>query len=176
MDIARQLVEEFHRRNEGLRGPVEFTGGPTATMLSGWVTEARANCSRPRFPTLLPPNTIRVLLSRGELKKRSAGVVTDSKALDDPLDPEAYHVFALLKMFVHGKELAGWYRAGSRDCEAFGCWHAKQLLAAKTRTLLTLAGSTRRSRPPSRVERCWRRAEAVGVATMDRVRRATGLR
>ncbi|MEO0716034.1 MAG: tryptophan--tRNA ligase, partial [Planctomycetota bacterium] len=50
-------------------------------------------------------NTIPIFLSGKKLKKRVAGVVTDSKSLGDPLDPDTCNVFALLKLFVQGEEL-----------------------------------------------------------------------
>ena len=130
-------------------------------------------------------NTIPIFLSGKKLKKRVAGVVTDSKALGDPLDPETCNVFALLKMFVEGEEreeLAGWYRAGSRDGEAFGYGHAKQLLAAKIDAHFAEARGKYEAfqADPAQVEAVLeagaKRARAVAAATMERVRLATGLR
>lgn len=130
-------------------------------------------------------NTIPIFLSGKKLKKRVAGVVTDSKALGDPLDPETCNVFALLKLFVQGEEreeLAGWYRAGSRDGEAFGYGHAKQLLAAKIDAHFAEARGKYEAfqADPAQVEAVLaagaKRAKAVAAATMDRVRSATGLR
>ncbi len=130
-------------------------------------------------------NTIPIFMTGKKLKKKVAGVVTDSKALGDPLDPDTCNVFALLKMFVHGAELeqlAGWYRAGARDGAPFGYGHAKQLLAAKIDSHFADARAKYEGfqADPSQVEAVLaagaKRAKAVAGKTMDRVRLATGLR
>ncbi len=130
-------------------------------------------------------NTIPIFLSGKKLKKRVAGVVTDSKSLGDPLDPDTCNVFALLKLFVHGEELeqiAGWYRAGARDGAPFGYGHAKQILTAKIDAHFADARAKREEyiANPERVEAVLQagaaRAREVARATMDRVRKATGLR
>ncbi len=130
-------------------------------------------------------NTIPIFLSGKKLKKRVAGVVTDSKSLGDPLDPETCNVFALLKLFVHGDELeqlARWYRAGARDGQPFGYGHAKQILAAKIDAHFADARAKYQGLQddPGQVEAVLRagaeRAREVAGATMGRVRRAIGLR
>ena len=68
-----------------------------------------------------------------KLKKLTGGIVTDSTALGEPLDPESCNVFRLLSLFEDAEQLdqiAGWYKAGRRDGEPFGYGHAKQRLAA----------------------------------------------
>ena len=130
-------------------------------------------------------NTIPIFLSGKKLKKRVAGVVTDSKSLGDPLDPDTCNVFALLKLFVQGDELeqlAGWYRAGARDGQPFGYGHAKQILAAKIDAHFAEARAKFEAyqADPSQVEAVLKagaeRARTVARATMDRVRKSTGLR
>ncbi len=130
-------------------------------------------------------NTIPIFLSGKKLKKRVAGVVTDSKSLGDPLDPDTCNVFALLKLFVHGEELeqlASWYRAGARDGQAFGYGHAKQILSAKIDAHFADARAKYQAFQdnPEQVEVVLEagaeRARTVARATMDRVRKATGLR
>jgi tryptophanyl-tRNA synthetase len=130
-------------------------------------------------------NTIPIFMSGKPLKKRVGGVVTDSKALGDPLDPDTCNVFALLKMFVHGEELeqlTGWYRAGARDGAPFGYGHAKQLLVTKIEAHFAEARAKYEAfqADPSQVEAVLeagaKRAREVAGATMARVRTATGLR
>jgi tryptophanyl-tRNA synthetase len=60
-------------------------------------------------------NTLEIFGAKGELKKRVMKIVTDSKELDDPKDPETCNVFALYKLFATEEEqaaLAAVYRAG----------------------------------------------------------------
>lgn len=130
-------------------------------------------------------NTIPIFLSGKKLKKRVGLVVTDSKALGDPLDPATCNVFALLKLFVDEAEKAQietWYRAGARDGQPFGYGHAKQLLTAKIEARFEDARARREEliANPEQVEAVLQagaeRAREVARATMDRVRRATGLR
>ncbi len=130
-------------------------------------------------------NTIPIFSSGKKLKKRVAGVVTDSKSLGDPLDPDTCNVFALLKLFVHGEaleELAGWYRAGSRDGEPFGYGHAKQRLVAEIDAHFAEARARRDAliADPSQVEAVLQagavRARSIARETMARVRTAVGLR
>jgi len=130
-------------------------------------------------------NTIPIFLSGKKLKKRVALIVTDSKNLGDPMDPDTCNVFALLKLFVHGEELeqlATWYRAGARDGQPFGYGHAKQILVAKIDEHFAQARARYEAyqADPSQVEAVLQagaeKARVVARATMDRVRKATGLR
>ena len=130
-------------------------------------------------------NTIPVFLSGKPLKKRVALIVTDSKSLGDPMDPDTCNVFALLKLFVHGEELeqlATWYRAGARDGQPFGYGHAKQILVAKIDEHFAEARAKYQAfqADPSQVEAVLQagaeKARVVARMTMERVRKATGLR
>ncbi len=74
-------------------------------------------------------NTLEIFGALGPLKKRVMKIVTDSKELEDPKDPDACNVFALYKLFASEEEqadLAGRYRAGN-----FGYGTAKKELLAK---------------------------------------------
>lgn len=73
-------------------------------------------------------NTVNVFLPEKELKKQVMGIVTDSKALEDPKDPENDNVFNLFRLV-----------AGSAESEAmrnnylrggYGYGHAKKELLA----------------------------------------------
>lgn len=74
-------------------------------------------------------NTLEIFGATGPLKKRVMKIITDSKELEDPKDPDTCNVFALYKLFASEEEqadLAGRYRAGN-----FGYGTAKKELLAK---------------------------------------------
>ena len=71
-------------------------------------------------------NTIEIFGEAKKLRKKFMSIVTDSKGLDDPKDPEKCPVFALYKLFADQKqidEMADKYKAGG-----YGYGHAKQEL------------------------------------------------
>lgn len=68
-------------------------------------------------------NTIGIFEEGSKLKKRVMSIVTDSTPLEDPKNPEADNVFALIKLFASDEkrnEIAEAYRAGG-----YGYGHAK---------------------------------------------------
>lgn len=68
-------------------------------------------------------NTIGIFDEGKELKKKVMSIETDSTPLEEPKDPDACNVFALIRLFAeHDKqeEIAGKYRAGG-----YGYGHAK---------------------------------------------------
>jgi len=74
-------------------------------------------------------NFIDIFLPEKQLKKQINTIVTDSKELDDPKDPETCNVFALYKLLSSpddAEEIAKRYRAGG-----FGYGHAKAALLDK---------------------------------------------
>jgi tryptophanyl-tRNA synthetase len=74
-------------------------------------------------------NFIDIFLPEKQLKKQINTIVTDSKELDDPKDPETCNVFALYKLLAspdEAEEIAKRYRAGG-----FGYGHAKAALLDK---------------------------------------------
>jgi len=69
-------------------------------------------------------NTIGIFDEGKTLKKKVMSIVTDSTPLDEPKDPEACNVFALIKLFADAEtqaEIAENYRAGG-----YGYGHAKK--------------------------------------------------
>jgi tryptophanyl-tRNA synthetase len=71
-------------------------------------------------------NTIEIFLPPKKLRKKIMGIVTDSKGVEDPKDPDTCNVFGLYKLFASAEqqaELAARYRAGG-----LGYGHAKQAL------------------------------------------------
>ncbi len=74
-------------------------------------------------------NTIEIFQEGKPLKKRVMKILTDSKELEDPKDPDTCNVFALYKLLSAEEEqaeLAGRYRAGG-----MGYGHAKTALLEK---------------------------------------------
>jgi tryptophanyl-tRNA synthetase len=71
-------------------------------------------------------NYINIFLPEKQLRKQVMGIVTDSKELEDPKDPETCNVFALYALLAREEECNAMrekYRAGG-----FGYGHAKQAL------------------------------------------------
>ncbi len=124
-------------------------------------------------------NTIEIFATPKQTKKRCGAIVTDSTALEDPKDPEACNVFALLKLFAEQAELdeiAASYRAGG-----YGYGHAKNRLAEFINELFAPA---REAYPKLEADPDYvrdvlrdggRRAREVAQATMARAREASGL-
>ena len=71
-------------------------------------------------------NTIDIFLPEKELKKQIMSIVTDSKALEEPKDPDADNVFAIYSLLADDNqiiEMRNNYLAGN-----YGYGHAKQAL------------------------------------------------
>ncbi len=125
-------------------------------------------------------NTIEIFEPEKGVKKKVMRIVTDSTPVEDPKNPETCNVFAMLKLVASAEELKEWeqkYRAGG-----IGYGTAKKRLAE---LLHEYFGPYRQKRAElendpdfvnSVLESGAQRARAVAQATMDRVRRATGLR
>ena len=124
-------------------------------------------------------NTIEIFQTPKQTKKRCGRIVTDSTPLEDPKDPEACNVFALLKLFAAEEEqaeIAGKYRAGG-----YGYGHAKNRLAELINE--TFADARDRyaelEKDPDYVRDVLReggrKAREVAERTMQRVRAAAGI-
>ena len=50
-------------------------------------------------------NTIEIFLNEKELKQKVMGIVTDSRAVDEPKDPDTDTLFALMNLFLDKKDL-----------------------------------------------------------------------
>ena len=74
-------------------------------------------------------NTIEPLAPPKKLRKQIMGMLTDSKSLEDPKDPDTDNTFALYRLFASADEIAEMeanYRGGN-----YGYGHAKQALFEK---------------------------------------------
>ena len=107
-------------------------------------------------------------------------IVTDCKGLEEPKDPENCNVVALYKLFASESELEamkGKYRAGN-----YGYGHAKQELFEKMWEFFAPMRQRRAELEANMdfVEELLRkngeRARAAATITLDKVRRAVGLR
>lgn len=124
-------------------------------------------------------NTLEVFMPPKKLRKRVMKVVTDSKEMADPKDPDSCNVFALHGLFATEEEqdaLAARYRAGG-----MGYGHAKQaLFEVMDRSLAEPRERyTDLMENPKQIDRILEqgasKARSVALQTMDRVRSATGL-
>lgn len=125
-------------------------------------------------------NTLEIFGNSKALKKRVMKIVTDSKELEDPKDPDTCNVFALYKLFASEAEqadLAARYRAGS-----VGYGTAKKELLAKINEHFELM-RTRRAELENNMDyveevlaRGAEKARAEAQKTLDAARTAVGLK
>jgi len=124
-------------------------------------------------------NTIGIFDEGRELKKKVMSIVTDSTPLEDPKDPEADNVFALVKLFADSpsrERIEKLYRTGG-----YGYGHAKKELIAMIDDYFGDARERRRdlSQRPDYILDVLRegghQARERAEATMQRVRDCTGL-
>ncbi|MEM6326535.1 MAG: tryptophan--tRNA ligase [Bacteroidota bacterium] len=124
-------------------------------------------------------NTIPIFAEGKALKKTVMSVVTDSTPLEDPKDPEADHVFSLIRLFgteAEREEIAASYRAGG-----YGYGHAKTALLGMLNREFGEARE-RRHRLAEHPDDVWdvlrdgaAAARAAASDTLARVRDACGL-
>ena len=124
-------------------------------------------------------NAIEIFLSEKKLRKKFMSIVTDSKGVDDPKDPDTCNVFQLYQLFAseaQQADLAERYRAGR-----LGYGHAKQELFELANSQLSAprAHYDQLMANPEEVRKILDdgavRARAVARETLDRVRGAVGL-
>jgi tryptophanyl-tRNA synthetase len=125
-------------------------------------------------------NAIEIFAEGKPLKKTVMGIVTDSKTVAEPKDPERCNVFALYSLFATEEEkaaLAARYRAGG-----MGYAEAKGLLLEKITTYFAAARERRKEleQKPAYLEEVLRkgaeRARKEARETMALVREAVGLK
>ena len=124
-------------------------------------------------------NTIGIFDEGDTLKDKVMGIVTDSKPLDAPKDPERCNVFALIKLFADDdtrEQIARQYREGG-----YGYGHAKQALLGLIEDHFAEARARRKEleQRPDYVRDVLRsgaeRARERVAPMMERVRELTGL-
>ena len=117
IEITRDVAARFnHQMGETFVLPEASTGSDTMYVLG---TDGH-KMSKSR------ENVINIFLPEKQLKKQIMSILTDSKELEEPKDPETCHIFAIYKLRASESELAEMqqkYRAGG-----FGYGHAKTAL------------------------------------------------
>lgn len=118
IEITRDLAVKFNMAYDGefLRMPQDRIVEAVATVPG---TDGRKMSKSYK-------NTIGIFDEGSELKKKVMSIETDSTALEDPKDPDACNVFALIRLFAdasHSAEIARRYREGG-----YGYGHAKKEL------------------------------------------------
>jgi tryptophanyl-tRNA synthetase len=125
-------------------------------------------------------NTIEIFAEGKPLQKTVMSIVTDSKTVEEPKDPEQSNVFSLFSLFAtetEKAELAARFRAGG-----MGYGEAKKALLEKIDTHFAPARQRRKelARNPNEVEDVLRkgaqRARAEAQLTMAQVRQAVGMK
>jgi len=125
-------------------------------------------------------NTIDIFAEGKPLQKTVMSIVTDSTPVEAPKDPDKCNVFALYSLFANAEEktaMAERYRAGG-----LGYGEVKKALLEKINLQFAPARERRKqlAAHPDDVESILqvgaRRARGEAQATMDLVRKATGLR
>jgi tryptophanyl-tRNA synthetase len=124
-------------------------------------------------------NTIPLFGPEKDIKKAIMGIVTDSKGMSDPKDPDTCVIYQIHKLFlneVERKALADEYRNGLPYGDA-----KKKLL----QTYMDVFAEARKKREEIEGKKGYieevmadgaAKAKAVATQTMERVRKAVGLR
>ncbi len=124
-------------------------------------------------------NTIELFGDANETKRNIMRIVTDSKTVDDPKDPESCNVFKLYRLLADDgarEAMAARYRAGG-----MGYGEAKKELAAKLNDAFAPFRQRRKElqADPEQVEAALRRGAAKArsefAKTLKAARRAVGL-
>jgi tryptophanyl-tRNA synthetase len=125
-------------------------------------------------------NTIDIFEEEKALRKKVMGIVTDSAAVEDPKDPNSSSIVALYRLFASEAEVAlmeDQFRAGGIGYGEF----KKRLFGAIWETFAPFRQKRAElSADPAILDGILadgaRRARAVALPVIERVRRATGLR
>ncbi len=124
-------------------------------------------------------NTISIFGDESATKKGIMGIVTDSKGVAEPKDPDSCTVFRLHTLFLspaEAKKLAEKYKAGG-----LGYGDAKKMLLETVMDYFAPMRKKREelSKKPAAIEQIIRegaaKASVVAKATMEKVRKAVGL-
>jgi tryptophanyl-tRNA synthetase len=124
-------------------------------------------------------NTIGLFEASGAIKKKVMGIVTDSKTMEEPKEPEGNSIYELYKLFASPEEveaMAASFRAGN-----YGYGHAKKALLEAYHRLFDPFRAKREelAQDPARLEDILsdgaKRARAAAAPVMERVRSAVGL-
>ena len=173
VEIARDLAEAFNRRyGEVFRLPEARLS--KAAKVPGLDGEKMSKSYG---------NTLWIFETGKPLKKAVARVLTDSRAPEEPKDPEGVLLLELLALFLEGAELEDWrqrVRAGGPDAPGYGHLKARLVEAIEERFAPARARRRELLADPDELERVLARgaevARARAVATRDAALAACGLR
>ena len=124
-------------------------------------------------------NTIQLFEDLKSIKKKIMGIVTDSKTMEEPKEPEGNSIYELYKLFATPEEVAQMaanFRAGN-----YGYGHAKKALLEACHRLFDPFREKREqlAKDPDALEDILqdgaKRARAAAAPTMEKVRAAVGL-
>ncbi len=124
-------------------------------------------------------NTIELFESAGAIKKKVMGIVTDSKTMEEPKEPEGNSIYELYKLFASKDEvaqMAASFRAGN-----YGYGHAKKALLEAYHRLFDPFRARREelAKDPASLEDILqtgaKKARAAAEPIMAKVREAVGL-
>ena len=124
-------------------------------------------------------NAIELFEPNGSIKKKVMGIVTDSKTMEEPKEPEGNSIYELYKLFATPDEvaqMAASFRAGN-----YGYGHAKKALLEAYHRLFDPFRERREelAKDPDTIEDILKagaaKARAAAAVTMDNVRTAVGL-
>lgn len=170
VEVARDLAEKFNRVfGEVFKLPAPAIRKTVAVVpgLDGQKMSKSYN------------NTIELFGDANETKRNIMRIVTDSKTVDDPKDPESCNVFKLYRLLADDgarEAMAARYRAGG-----MGYGEAKKELAAKLNDAFAPFRQRRKElqADPAQVEAALRRGAAKArsefAKTLKAARRAVGL-
>ena len=124
-------------------------------------------------------NTIQLFEDMKSIKKKIMGIVTDSKTMEEPKEPEGNSIYELYKLFATEEEvaqMAASFRAGN-----YGYGNAKKALLEAYHQLFDPFRAKREelAKDPAALEDILqngaKRARAAAAPTMEKVRSAVGL-
>ena len=124
-------------------------------------------------------NAIELFEPNGSIKKKVMGIVTDSKTMEEPKEPEGNSIYELYKLFATPEEvarMAASFRAGN-----YGYGHAKKALLEAYHRLFDPFRAKREelAKDPDTLEDILKagaaRAREAAMVTMEKVRAAVGL-
>jgi tryptophanyl-tRNA synthetase len=124
-------------------------------------------------------NTIELFEAPGSIKKKVMAIVTDSKTMEEPKEPDGNSIYELYKLFAtpaEVEEMANSFRAGN-----YGYGHAKKALLAAYHRLFDPMREKREalSQDVDTLEDILRegakKARQAAAATMDKVRASVGV-
>ncbi|MGQ0552189.1 MAG: tryptophan--tRNA ligase [Planctomycetota bacterium] len=171
LEMARDMAEAFHAAYRA-----EVFRMPRARLVEGAAVVPGTDGQK---MSKSYGNTIDLFAEGAPLKKSVMSIKTDSRALEEPKDPEQCDVYKLYRLVAEpqrAEEMAGRLRAGG-----YGYGTAKQELLAALDTRFAAARERRRSLAgnPAAVEEILRagarRARAEAQAVLSEVREAVGL-